>query len=205
MKTSRLGLLLLAALALTPLRIVEARAFPAAGAQDNQSAKAPAMVFIIRHAEKPGDKDPNLSPIGFKRADLIPTLFLPQPGSTKHPRLPRPDYLFATAPSKHSNRPIETITPLSKTLNLHINEDFADAEAGPLAKEILSGKYAGKVVLIAWHHGEIPHVAEAFGVTNAPHHWDENVFDQIWLLEWIDGKVQFTALPEELLPGDSTK
>jgi len=178
---------------------------PAAPADDLQS-KAPAMVFIIRHAEKPmEDKDPNLSPMGFKRAEALPSLFIPMPGSHTLPRFPRPQVLFATDPSKHSNRPIETITPLSQSLHLKIDHDFSDLDFSALAKEVLSGKYAGKVVLICWHHGEIPHLAQAFGVTDAPRKWDETVFDQIWMLEWVDGKVQFSTLPEHLLPGDSGK
>jgi hypothetical protein len=203
MKTRIISLLLLLVCAAAPLRIVEAHALQAAPA--DKPSTYPAMVFIIRHAEKPMGKDQNLSPIGFRRAQLLPSLFLPQPGSTKHPRLPRPDALFATAPSKGSVRPIETITPLAQALHLRINEDFSDDDAYPLAKQVLSGKYAGKVVLIAWHHGEIPHLAEAFGVHGAPHHWDETVFDQIWMLEWVDGQIQFTTIPEELLPGDSTQ
>ena len=178
---------------------------PAAPADDLQS-KAPAMVFIIRHAEKPmEDKDPNLSPMGYKRAEALPSLFIPMPGSHTLPRFPRPQVLFATDPSKHSNRPIETITPLSQSLHLKIGHDFSDLDFSALAKEVLSGKYAGKVVLICWHHGEIPHLAQAFGVTDAPRKWDETVFDQIWMLEWVDGKVQFSTLPEHLLPGDSGK
>ena len=180
---------------------------PAApAASSDLQSKAPAVVFIMRHAEKPiEDKDPNLTPQGFKRAHALPMLFLQQPGSTALPRLPRPAALFATAASKHSNRPIETITPLSQALRLRINDSYADVETAAVAKEVLSGKYAGKVELICWHHGEIPHLAKAFGVEDAPKKWNETVFDQIWMLEWVDGKVQFSTLPEKLLPGDSAQ
>jgi hypothetical protein len=169
--------------------------------------KVPAIVFIIRHAEKPlGDeKLPDLTPTGYKRAQALPWLFLQEPGSTQLPRLPRPSAIFATATSKHSNRPIETVTPLSQALHLPIDHDFEDRETSAVAKEVLSGKYAGKVVLICWHHGEMPHLAEAFGVTNAPSKWNDTVFDQIWMLEWVDGKPQFSTLSESLLPGDSAK
>jgi len=169
-------------------------------------SKAPAIVFIIRHAEKPQDeKDPNLTPQGFKRAQALPWLFLQQPGSSNLPRLPRPAVLFAAAPSKHSNRPIETITPLAQALKLRINTSYEDRETTPIANEILSGKYAGKVVLVSWHHGEIPHLAKALGVDDAPKKWDDTVFDQVWMLEWVDGKPQFSTIPERLLPGDSPK
>jgi hypothetical protein len=192
------------ALALFAGAIPEApRAQQTAPPADLQS-RAPAMVFILRHAEKPmDDKDANLSAMGYKRAQALPSLFLLAPGSATLPRLPRPQVLFATDPSKHSNRPIETMTPLSQALHLRIDHDFSDLDFNALAKEVLSGKYAGMVVLICWHHGEIPHLAQSFGVTDAPKKWNETVFDQIWMLEWIDGKVQFSILPERLLPGDS--
>jgi hypothetical protein len=169
-------------------------------------AKAPAIVFIIRHAEKPtDDKVSDLAPQGFKRAAALPYLFLPIPGSSAPPRLPKPDALFATDVSKHSNRPIETITPLSQALHLQINHDYADRETAAVAKDVLSGKFAGKVVLICWHHGEIPHLAEAFGVVNPPKPWNDTVFDQIWKIQWVDGQARLTTLPQELLKGDSTR
>ncbi len=169
-------------------------------------SKAPAIVFIIRHAEKPmDDKDAHLTAQGYKRAQALPALFLQRPGSTELPRLPRPSVLFASAPSKHSNRPIETITPLAQALRLRVNTSYEDRETTAVANELLSGKYAGKVVLICWHHGEIPHLARALGVDDAPKKWDDTVFDQMWMLEWVDGKPQFSTLPERLLPGDSAK
>ena len=175
------------------------------GAGDIQ-AKAPAIVFIIRHAEKPMDeKAPDLTPQGFKRAAALPYLFLPLPGQNAQPRLPKPDVLFASEASKHSNRPIETITPLAQALHLRINHDYEDRETARIAGEVMSGKYAGKVVLICWHHGEIPHLAEAFGVEGAPKTWNDTVFDQIWKIQWVDGRARMTTLPQMLLKGDSTQ
>jgi hypothetical protein len=200
MKIGRFApLLLLLVLCITPLRTVEARGAAAAVVQQGDIAsKAPAVILLMRHAEKPltDSKDPNLSPEGFKRAQALPKLFLDG-------TLPKPDFLFATAPSKHSNRPEETIAPLAQTLNLKINNDYEDIEADPLAKKILGGKYAGKVVVIAWHHGEIPNVARALGVTDAPKKWDSDVFDQIWKIQYVDGKAVMTVLHEHLMPGDS--
>jgi hypothetical protein len=197
MKTLRLALVLLLALLAAPFSTVEARTPPSAQPAVD-AGKAPAVIFLMRHAEKPiGEgKDPNLSPQGFQRAQALPSLFV-------HGPLPRPDAIFATAPSKGSNRPAETIAPLAKALDLKINMDYEDIEAGPLAKRILSGKYAGKVVVIAWHHGEIPNVARALGVTDPPKKWNPDVFDQIWKIQYVDGNAQLTVIPEHLLPGDS--
>ena len=164
----------------------------------------PTVIYLMRHAEKPMvEKDPNLAPQGFKRAQALPSLFVAMPGRTTMPPLLRPDFIFATAPSKNSNRPIETITPLAQLLHEKIDGDYQDIEAGPLAKEVLGGKYAGKVVVICWHHGEIPNVAKALGVADAPKKWDPDVFDQIWKIEYVDGHAQMSVLQEHLLPGDA--
>jgi hypothetical protein len=214
MKSLRTYLVLLCALALTSRAGVSAIARPAspAAAQAASSsagdikARAPAIVFIIRHAEKPlDDKSGDLSPQGFKRAGVLPYLFLPLPGSTAPPRLPRPDALFASDASGKSNRPMETIMPLAQALHLTISHDFIDRETAGVAKQVMSGKYAGKVVLICWHHGEIPHLAKAFGVEDAPKVWNDTVFDQIWKIQWVDGHPHMTTLPEALLKGDSTQ
>jgi len=175
-----------------------------AGRTQDVAATAPKVIYIMRHAEKPAaeGKDPDLAMEGFKRAQALPYLFVAMPGRTTLPPLLRPDFIFATAPSKNSNRPIETVTPLAKVLHERIDADYQDIEAGPLAKQVLGGKYAGKVVLICWHHGEIPHVAQALGVHGAPKKWDPDVFDQIWKIEYVDGQAQMSIVQEHLLPGD---
>jgi hypothetical protein len=160
------------------------------------ASKAPAVIFLMRHAEKPDGRESDLSPQGFRRAQVLPRLFVDG-------RLPKPDAIFATAPSKHSNRPIETVTPLAQALHLKVNADYEDIEAGPLAKQVLSGKYAGKVVVICWHHGEIPNVARSLGVTDAPAAWNSDIFDQIWKIVWVDGKAQMSIVPEHLFSTDS--
>ncbi len=42
--------------------------------------QSPATIYLIRHAEKLTDKRPDLAPEGFRRAALIPNLFLPPAG-----------------------------------------------------------------------------------------------------------------------------
>jgi hypothetical protein len=188
-----------------PAGTVLAKSAAAPTAQSEDFSKAPKVIYLMRHAEKPmtGDKDPNLAPQGVKRAQALPALFVALPGRTTMPPLLKPDAIFATAPSKHSNRPIETIMPLAQMLHKHVITDYEDIEAGPLAKQVLGGKYAGEVVVICWHHGEIPHVAEALGVKGAPKKWNPDVFDQIWKIEYVNGQAQMTVVPEHLLPGDS--
>ncbi len=64
-------------------------------------------------------------------------------------------------------------------------------------------KYAGKVVLIAWHHGKIPQLARALGARDVPEKWNPNVFDRVWELTFQDGTVTWKSLPQRALPGDS--
>ena len=161
-------------------------------------AQPPATILLIRHAEKPAE-GMDLAPAGFARAKAIPQLFA---NATPH-NLPRPDFLFATHVSKNSNRPVETITPLSQALNEPISHEVADKEFATLARELLSGKYAGKVVLVAWHHGSLPKFARELGAKPPYDSWPDNQFDRVWRIDYHAGKATLTDLPQSLMPGDS--
>jgi hypothetical protein len=164
-----------------------AAAQPAAKAA---ATTGPSQVLILRHAEKPAEAhNPDLSPMGFARADMlakaIPDFF------------PNIDFLFAAAPSKQSDRPVETLTPLSKTLAMPLDTDIADEGYEVLAADLLSdARYAGKRVVICWHHGNIPELALGLKVPKAEiknaqgmegMHWDPTVFDAFWLIKLADG------------------
>jgi len=162
----------------------------------------PRIIMIIRHAEKPvetaGDKDPNLAKQGFERADALAKV-IPD-------HFTKPDFLIATKKSKGSNRPVETITPLSKAIHEAIESDFKDEEFAQVAHEVLTDpKYAGKVVLIAWHHGKIPELAKALGVKDCPDKWNAKVFDRVWQITYENGVASWKDLPQKALPGDSQK
>jgi hypothetical protein len=167
-----------------------------------QTPQPPATIYLIRHAEKLTDQRPDLAPEGYLRASLIPNLFTRPAGDSRVP-LPRPDFLFATARSKNSNRPVETITPLSDALNEPISHEILDDDFPELAKQLLSGKFAGKVVLVAWHHGKLPGFAMALGATPPYEKWPEMQFDRIWRIDYKNGKATLTDLPMLLMPGDS--
>jgi hypothetical protein len=167
----------------------------------------PHEILVIRHAEKPPEdaKSVDLSAEGKMRADALPRLF---EKSDKRPKpFAAPDFIFATKNTKHSHRPLETVTPLAKKLKLMINSDYADEEYGKLAEHIFENtKYAGKTILIAWHHGKIPELAQKLKVTNAPEKWNGSVFDRVWQITYDEqGKAVFETRPQQLLPGDSDK
>jgi phosphohistidine phosphatase SixA len=158
----------------------------------------PTVVLLMRHAEKEeGEaKRSDLSPVGIRRANLLPTLFNRQD-------MPRPDVIFASDASKHSNRSVETVTPLASALHLRVNHDYSEYEAKALSKELLSGHYGGKTVLVCWHHGELPELAHELGIAEKLK-WSDETYDLIWRIEWNSGKPQLTVVHQRLLPGDST-
>jgi hypothetical protein len=166
--------------------------------------RMPKMIIIVRHAEKPPAEaeSPNLSETGWKRANLLPSLFLSSNSHT--PRFDQPDVLFATHATKKSNRPVETITPLSQALRLPVDDRYGRQQLSPFVEELKSGKYAGKVVLICWHHGEMQELAQTIGIVNPPA-WPETLFDRVWQIRWSEGAPHLTSLPQQLLPGDAVQ
>jgi hypothetical protein len=157
----------------------------------------PKQILIVRHAEKNDNKsDIHLNARGYARAAALPTLF--------PARFDTPEFLFASKQSAHSNRPLETITPLARALRLQIDNTFTNEDYAGLARHVL-GKpvYAGKTVLICWHHGNIPALARALGIKDASAPWPEMQFDRVWRITFADGVPALTDLPQRLLPGDS--
>jgi len=166
-------------------------------------AQAPATIYLIRHAEKPTESQPDLSPVGHQRAAALPRLFAAPSGSRTLPALPVPAAIFATQQSAKSNRPVETVTPLAEALQLSIHSDRMNEDFAGLAHELLGGSYAHKVVLVAWHHGKIPQLAILLGARPPYVPWPDTQFDRIWRIDYHHGKATLTDLPQQLMPGDS--
>ena len=162
------------------------------------TGQPPATILIIRHAEKLTNGEIDLSPTGFERARLLPNLF-----TGVRPELPKPQVIFATHISKHSNRPVQTVEPLAAALHLPIDDSISNDDYPALAKTLLSGGYAGKVVLVVWHHGKIPQLAAALGAKPPYSRWPDQQFDRIWRIDYVNGKAALQDLPYQLMPGDS--
>jgi phosphohistidine phosphatase SixA len=141
---------------------------------------APNSILLMRHAEKTDDPlDPDLSEAGFARAERLADWFPHELG--------RPDFLIASAISKHSARPFETIRPLAKALGLPIDATIADQDHAALAHELLTlHLYAGAAVLVCWHHGNIPYLAADLQAPSGgyPDPWDPRVFNLILQLDY---------------------
>lgn len=153
-------------------------------------AALPRAVYLMRHAEKPASiTDPHLSEAGVVRAKRLPGYI---PGLTG-----KLDYIFATAASKNSNRPFETVTPLAGSLNVSVNQSYSNRSYAALGAAVRSGSYAGKTILISWHHGTMPKLASALGATEAPAAWPESTFNMIWKITYNpDGSAKLQQIRE---------
>jgi broad specificity phosphatase PhoE len=161
----------------------------------------PARVLIVRHAEKPADAaDPHLSETGQRRAQALarrlPVLF------------PWIGFLFAAAPRPTSQRPAETLSPLSELLGLPVDTRFDELHPERLVRELHDGThvYAQGTALIAWRHDGMSSLARALGAQDAPDHWDADVYDRLWSIEYgPQGAIIFKDEPLVLLPEDAAR
>ena len=181
---------------------------------------APVRVVILRHGEKPGDPaapddpaSPDLSPAGYARAQMLAAMIPKKFGPL--------DYLFAAADSKASRRPVETVKPLAKKIGFgpdRFDKMYPNASYAKLADDLLKKtEYSGKLIVICWHHGNIPALGVALGATwaqlaSAPEligraspdvsglKWNPTVFDRFWVLDY-DGSegdgVRFQSMPQQ--------
>jgi hypothetical protein len=164
---------------------------------------APAEVIVVRHAEKPKDRNDNhLSPAGRERAERLPEFLKQSPELAK---LGPPAALFATHLTKegHGLRTIETLEPLAKCLDLKIETPFQSDNADKLAAQLLSKKkYNGKTVLICWTHEYIPLLIESLGIHPAPEKLPDDAYDRVYLIRYTaDGpKLEMFRQDMESLP-----
>jgi hypothetical protein len=170
---------------------------------------------------------PDLSVQGMARAAALPSLSLPATASLEcavkltsatgfsgtyssttvpgtSPRFPTPEFLFATADSQASHRPKQTITPTAAALGLTINHEYTNnpKHIGELGQLLLTSAYAGKVILICWHHGTMQDLAKALKATGATP-WVGTVFDRVWLIDYQKSSA-IQQYGQQLLLGDET-
>jgi hypothetical protein len=171
-------------------------------------------IMLIRHAEKPDDKDGgvdqkgnadkhDLIVRGWQRAGAL-TQFFANPRDPNGP-ITRPATIFATEPTtgSESKRPLHTVTPLAKFLNLDIDSTIAVGSEDALVKAAVAGT---GVVLIAWHHEKNPAIANLILQNNtAPQKWPDDRFDVVWIFtrDAPTAPWQFAQAPQLLLAGDS--
>jgi len=178
----------------------------------------PSVVMLLRHAEKPlgegpphgvtidGAPDPeSLTPRGWQRAGALVGLFVPDPSDGRGPRLPTPTHLFASqvGPRSSSQRPRETLVPLSERLGLAVDSRFRKEELEELVRAV---RLIDGVVLIAWEHHLLPSLANMLmgDASSVPQIWPDDRYDVVWVVEdtGLGNGRGFRDVPEMLLAGD---
>jgi broad specificity phosphatase PhoE len=165
-----------------------------------------ATVLIIRHAEDAGSGH-GLSARGAERAEAYKSYFQ---NFTIDSTRRQPEAVLVAADSKQSHRPRLTVEPFAKAAKLPIDSRFDNKQPTDLAAE-LRANHQGKVILICWHHGQIPALLRALGampemlLPNGK--WPKNVYDWVILASFDEnGRLipeSTRRIKERLLPGDS--
>jgi len=173
---------------------------------DAQQGPKNSVLLIIRHAENPANGH-GLSPRGEERAKAYANYF--QNFAVDSKRL-EPNAVIVAADSKHSHRPRLTVQRFAKAAKLPIDNRFANKQPTDLAAE-LRANYQGKVILVCWHHGQIPALLRALGA--APEallpngKWPKDVYDWVIMVSFDEnGHVipeNTRRITEHLLQGDS--
>jgi hypothetical protein len=153
-------------------------------------------IFIIRHAEKPGESwpGPGLTPDGvpdkkslvirgWQRAGAWAALFGAGFNSLDYPR---PSVIYAADPNaiggdELSQRPFETVSPLAARLGLALDTTYAVGEEAQLVAALVG--HIG-VVLVSWEHKKIaqailPAIANGQALPAMPEKWDGTRFDVV--------------------------
>ena len=175
-------------------------------AAEAQDGPKNATVLIIRHAEVAGDGH-GLSPRGEERAKAYKNYFQ---NFTVDSKRREPESVLVAADSKQSHRPRLTVEPFSKAAKLQIDSRFGNKQPADLAAE-LRANHQGKVVLVCWHHGQVPALLRALGAapeTLLPNgKWPRDVFDWVIMASFDEnGRVipdGTKRISEHLLQGDS--
>ncbi len=174
--------------------------------------------MLLRHGEKPTDdshhygvspdgtrESESLTVRGWQRAGALAVFLAPANNSFQDPALARPQFIYASTPSKRqgSRRAVETLTPLAEKLAIRINSNHPKLEWEGMLEEafLCSG-----VVLICWQHDFLPKIASKIlgNRTTAPHEWPEDRYDMVWVFDRDPNSDQygFKQVPQNLLMGD---
>src|ERR1044071_6963793 len=164
------------------------------------------VLLIIRHAESP-ESGHGLSARGEERAKAYANYFQ---NFTVDSKRVEPNAVLVAADSKHSHRPRLTVQPFAKAANLPIDNRFANKQPADLATELRTN-YQGKIILVCWHHGQIPALLRALGADPATllssGKWPRDVYDWVIMISFDEnGHVipeRTKRITEHLLQGDS--
>ena len=183
-----------------------------------ETARHATKIMLMRHGEKPLSDPPpygvtaggereseSLTVRGWQRAGALVAFFAPTNNSFQDPALARPQFIYASTPTKRqgSRRSVETMTPLAEKLAIRINSNHPKLEWEKMLEEAF---LCAGVVLICWQHELLPKIAARIlgNKTTAPHEWPEDRYDMVWVFDRDDasGQYGFKQVPQNLLMGD---
>jgi hypothetical protein len=149
----------------------------------------PASVVVIRHGEKPKDREArHLSAAGEERARRLVDFVK---NNSELARIGTAQILIATHPTEDGGglRTRETLVPLSDALKVPIETPYESDHPKRLASMLLSDKkYDGKTILICWTHEHIPALIRALGIQPAPPEMGDDVYDLVYVISYGEDK-----------------
>ncbi|MGE0616011.1 MAG: histidine phosphatase family protein [Bacteriovoracia bacterium] len=146
----------------------------AGGGEGSALSTMPATIFLVRHAEKEGGMDPDLTPEGHKRAEALKKIL----------QKVKIDAVFAT----EMKRTQQTVAPVCEATGLK-----AEIEPYHVSDELvqkLKSKYAGKTVLVATHSTSIPDFSRQLGFTEP---LDVYAFGDLFVIQFVGNKPKLVA------------
>lgn len=154
-----------------------------AASQIPQDHLANNTVLIVRHAEKPLSGR-TLTPQGEARAKAYVQYFQHFRNHTQDFGV---DALYAGADSADSMRPRLTLEPLHASTGMELHSSIGTKESPRLVAELRTTQH-GTHPLVAWRHGQIPALLEAFGASPGEllpqGKWPDDVFDWVVVLHF---------------------
>lgn len=124
---------------------------------------------------------------------------------------PIPNFIITTKPTNTSNREQLTIAPLASALisqgyfqpyNL-ILDTYSHGHDGlkALTKSLLTDtKFKNQVVLICWHHGEIPKLLDLLGVTPHQNKLADDEYDTVYDIKFNSNGTSFLTVLSNQYP-----
>lgn len=127
-------------------------------------------IYVVRHAEKEiGGIDPNLSPIGYDRADALKSVLL--------------DKKIKQIYSTNTKRTIQTATPLSNALNIPVNK----YEPVPDNKFLDSIQSTKKNTLIVGHSNTVDDIINGFTGEKKMKDLEDQTYNRLFIIT-VKGK-----------------
>jgi hypothetical protein len=164
-----------------------------------QVFSTPAYVVVIRHGEKPRDRDAkHLSPAGEERARRLVDFVK---NNSELAQIGTPQILIATHPTEDGGglRTRETLVPLSEALKLPVEIPYESDHPKRLASMLLSEKrYESKNILISWTHEHIPALIKALGIQPAPAEMGDDVYDLVYVISYSEKGATLQILRQDM-------